>query len=146
MSNLRFGPEIGVGKKKEDAPVVTSWLSRIQAIAEDLEHLPEVNGASTMVHRSDARDVIELLEPNSIDAAFTSPPYPNEKDYTRTTRLETVLLGFVKDKMDLRALKKFLIRSNTRSVYKADDDYEDHREDIPVGIQEGLPESPVRQS
>ncbi|WP_207787806.1 DNA methyltransferase [Candidatus Thiosymbion oneisti] len=122
ISNLRFGPEIGVGKKKEDAPVVAPWLSRIQAIAEDLEHLPEVNGASTMVHRGDARDVIELLKPNSIDAVFTSPPYPNEKDYTRTTRLETVLLGFVKDKVDLRALKKSLVRSNTRSVYKADDD------------------------
>jgi len=122
MSNLRFGPEIGVGKKKESAPVVAPWLSRIQAIAEDLEHLPEVNGTKTLVHRGDARDVIELLEPNSIDAVFTSPPYPNEKDYTRTTRLETVLLGFVKDKTDLRALKKSLVKSNTRSVYKAGDD------------------------
>lgn len=122
ISNLRFGPEIGIGKKKADAPVVTPWLNGIRAIAEDLEHLPEVNGAGTRVHLGDARDVIELLEPNSIDAVFTSPPYPNEKDYTRTTRLETVLLGFVKDKPDLRALKKSLVRSNTRSVYKADND------------------------
>jgi len=74
------------------------------------------------VYRGDAHDVIELLEPNSIDAVFTSPPYPNEKDYTRTTKLETVLLGSVKDKMDLPALKQSLIRSNTRSVYKADND------------------------
>lgn len=63
-----------------------------------------------------------LLEPDSIDAVITSPPYPNEKDYTRTTRLELVLLGFIRSKADLRALKQGLVRSNTRSVYKSDDD------------------------
>jgi len=63
-----------------------------------------------------------LLEPNSIDAVITSPPYPNEKDYTRITRLEAVLLGFIKTKADLRQLKKNLVRSNTRGVYKEDDD------------------------
>ena len=63
-----------------------------------------------------------LVEPNSIDAVITSPPYPNEKDYTRTTRLESVLLGFFHDKTELRALKKELVRSNTRSVYRADRD------------------------
>jgi hypothetical protein len=53
---------------------------------------------------------------------ITSPPYPNEKDYTRTTRLESVLLGFIRSKQDLRNLKKHLVRSNTRGVYKADTD------------------------
>ena len=52
----------------------------------------------------------------------TSPPYPNEKDYTRTTRLESVLLGFVSREDELRALKRVLIRSNTRGVYREDDD------------------------
>ncbi len=122
ISNLRFGPEIGVGKKKEDSPVVAPWLRQVQTIVEDLGDLPEVNGTRTAVHCGDARDVIKMLKPNSIDAVFTSPPYPNEKDYTRTTRLETVFLGFVKNKMDLRTLKKSLVRSNTRSVYKTDDD------------------------
>jgi len=53
---------------------------------------------------------------------ITSPPYPNEKDYTRTTRLESVILGFLKNKRELRALKQQLVRSNTRGVYKLDDD------------------------
>ena len=65
-----------------------------------------------------------LLKPKSIDAVFTSPPYPNEKDYTRTTRLETVLLGFVRDKRELQKLKRTMVRSNTRGVYKGDDDHE----------------------
>ncbi len=62
------------------------------------------------------------MRPESIDAVFTSPPYPNEKDYTRTTRLESVMLGFINNKMELRALKKGLLRSNTRNVYKGDND------------------------
>ena len=53
---------------------------------------------------------------------FTSPLYPNEKDYTRTTRLESVLLGFIRNKAELQALKRGLVRSNTRGVYKGDDD------------------------
>ena len=42
--------------------------------------------------------------PSSIDAVITSPPYPNEKDYTRTMRLESVLLGFVSNKAELQVL------------------------------------------
>src|SRR5207253_8166100 len=63
-----------------------------------------------------------LLKPKSIDAVFTSPPYPNEKDYTRTTRLESVLLGFLNSRRELRTLKEALLRSNTRGVYRGDDD------------------------
>jgi hypothetical protein len=62
------------------------------------------------------------LQPQSIDAVITSPPYPNEKDYTRTTRLESVLLGFICNKADLQLVKRGLVRSNTRNVYKGDDD------------------------
>lgn len=122
VSNLRFGPEVGVGKAKEDTPVIDPWLRRMQAIARDLEQLHQPENTTTRLYLGDARDVVELLKPESIDAVFTSPPYPNEKDYTRTTRLETVFLGLVNNKSELRELKKTLVRSNTRSVYKADDD------------------------
>jgi DNA modification methylase len=66
--------------------------------------------------------MLDIIAPKSIDAVITSPPYPNEKDYTRTTRLESVLLGFIATKQDLRELKQGLVRSNTRNVYKSDDD------------------------
>jgi len=36
--------------------------------------------------------------------------------------LESVILGFLKNKGELRELKQQLIRSNTRNVYKCDDD------------------------
>ena len=122
VSNLKFGPEVGVGSIKMDAPVVTEWLTAVRAIADDLPALQSLPEVPATVHLADARGLRHLLAPNSIDAVITSPPYPNEKDYTRTTRLESVLLGFVRSKADLQALKRGLLRSNTRGVYKGDDD------------------------
>ncbi len=122
IGNLHFGPEVGVGRIREDASVVGPWLDRVRTMGNDLATLRKQAGTEATVHLADARRLEELLEPSSIDAVITSPPYPNEKDYTRTTRLESVLLGFVRDKQDLRGLKQGLVRSNTRSVYKTDAD------------------------
>jgi hypothetical protein len=122
ISNLHFGPEVGVGKPKDDAPVVQSWMEEVTAIAEDLRYLQTLGQTPARIYQADSRQIIQVIQPNSIDAVFTSPPYPNEKDYTRTTRLESVLLGFIRNKAELRALKQGLIRSNTRNVYKADTD------------------------
>ncbi len=122
ISNLRFGPEVGVGKPKADAPVVETWLQAVRAIAQDLPTLQSLPATTATIHYGDARQLPRLLQPHSIDAVITSPPYPNEKDYTRTTRLESVLLGLVKNRANLRAFKQGLIRSNTRNIYKADTD------------------------
>lgn len=122
ISNLRFGPEVGVGPAKPDAPVVFPWLANVHKMASDLRELGGARETSCVVHRADSRRILDVLESGSIDMVITSPPYPNEKDYTRTTRLESVLLGFVNGKADLRALKRELMRSNTRGVYKGDDD------------------------
>lgn len=122
ISNLHFGPEVGVRRiKKVDAPVVESWLSEVSTIASDIRIARHSNTQAT-IHHADSRQLSMILKPESIDAVFTSPPYPNEKDYTRTTRLESVMFGFITNKADLRSLKKGLLRSNTRNVYKGDDD------------------------
>ena len=130
ISNLRFGPEIGVGKIKHDAPVLQPWLDALERMAEDLRQVSQLSDASAEPHLADARRMPGILHPRSIDAVITSPPYPNEKDYSRTTRLESVLLGFVTNRAELRSQKQQFIRSNTRGVYKADTD---HRwvEDLP---------------
>lgn len=121
--NLHFGPEVGVRGVKDDAPVVDAWLARVGETAQDLGEVAGVgNGAVSTVHRADARDP-SCLEADSVDCVITSPPYPNEKDYSRTTRLETVVLGFAGDLGELRGQKQTLVRSNTRSVYRADDDH-----------------------
>lgn len=122
ISNLQFGPEVGVGPPKTDSPVIYHWLSQMTTMARDLTELGARDATPAVVHLGDARKVAGLLAPHSVDAVITSPPYPNEKDYTRTTRLESVLLGFTRSKADLQALKRGLVRSNTRSVYKEDED------------------------
>ena len=104
----------------EAAAVLSAWLQNMRAMAGDLdEHRSD---ARARVLLADSRAVGDVLEPASVDAVITSPPYPNEKDYTRTVRLESVILGFIRSKQELRALKQRLLRSNTRGVYKADTD------------------------
>ena len=89
---------------------------------DDLALVRDRASVGARVYRGDARRADEILPPRSVDAVITSPPYPNEKDYTRTTRLESVILGLMDDADNLRELKKNLIRSNTRGVYKNDAD------------------------
>ena len=125
IGNLHFGPEVGVVRKKRvDAPVIDIWLQNVIQQVEDLRSLEKTNYPISETHLADSRTVIETIPDKSIGALFTSPPYPNEKDYTRTTRLESVLLGFISNKKELRNLKQGLLRSNTRNIYASDADHE----------------------
>jgi hypothetical protein len=131
IGNLRFGPEVGVGTVKQDTSVVAAWLANVRRMAADLQLLDNHHYPRATVYLSDSRQVSTLLPPNSVDIVITSPPYPNEKDYTRTTRLESVVLGFYTDMQQLRSFKRTLVRSNTRGVYKSDEDWRwiaDHAE------------------
>jgi hypothetical protein len=122
IGNLKFGPEVGIGKIKGDAFVTRPWLANARSMASDLRSIICEPWQQAAIYHADSRDLSAIFKPGSIDAVFTSPPYPNEKDYTRTTRLETIILGFADSMADLRHSKKSLVRSNTRSVYKTDTD------------------------
>lgn len=122
VSNLRFGPEVGIGRARHDVAVVGEWFGEIQKMCADLKAVESKDHVTARVILSDSRDAIGLLDGEKVSAVITSPPYPNEKDYTRTTRLESVVLGFISDKYELREMKKSMLRSNTRGVYKGDDD------------------------
>ena len=122
IGNLKFGPEVGVGRLKADAPVIDVWMQGMRAMAADLAAVGGRASVRSDVALADSRDCGAVLAARSVDAVITSPPYPNEKDYTRTTRLESVVLGLVRSKRQLRQLKQGLVRSNTRGVYKSDTD------------------------
>lgn len=130
-SNLKFGPEVGVGSQKLDADVVSAWAEEVGKMAADLAVVGGKAETESRVWCADSRMCVSDIPAGAVDAVITSPPYPNEKDYTRTTRLESVLLGFLTDRHTLRDLKRKLVRSNTRGVYKGDADGEwvrDHPE------------------
>ena len=132
IGNLRFGPEVGVGQIKDDAPVLDAWLNCMGAIIQDIRLVQDSAHIPARVLKADSREVDQVLEPGSIDAVITSPPYPNEKDYTRTTRLESVILGLILDKSELRSLKLDLVRSNTRGVYKTDTDDQEVSKNVDI--------------
>lgn len=121
-SNLHFGPEVGVRKIKADAPMLSPWLKNLKSMVDDLSLYQDQKRVPSQVILGDARTPATHIPPGSVDFVFTSPPYPNEKDYTRTTRLESVLLGFIRNMDELRKHKQLLLRSNTRNVYKEDND------------------------
>lgn len=121
--NLRFGPEVGITRPKVDVDVTRHWLEQVYRMAVDLESYRHLSTVRSIVYQADARSIPEGIPDRSIDFVFTSPPYPNEKDYTRTTRLESVILDLIQSKSDLRQLKMGLVRSNTRNVYVADEDH-----------------------
>lgn len=74
----------------------------------------EANPIACLATRAKTNFEIETLTLRKIIVAvITSPPYPNEKDYSRTTRLESVILGYINTKDDLRRFKKGMLRSNT---------------------------------
>jgi len=120
--NVRFGPEVGITPAKLDVPVFESWRAHVHRMAGDLYECVARAEVSSNVHQADAREPNGQIPHRSIDAVFTSPPYPNEKDYTRTTRLESVLLGLLSSKEELRRFKEGLLRSNTRNVFVRDAD------------------------
>ena len=122
-SNLKFGPEIGISRKKiYDTDVVGIWMSQIKKMKEDIDTCRNTIDVPTQILYGDARYISTVNFEYKANYVITSPPYPNEKDYSRTTRLESVILRFMNSKDELRTIKKNFIRSNTKNVYKDDND------------------------
>lgn len=126
--NFAFGPEIYRTKAKPDYDVLGHFARHThQMIAE----LSKINSAIPCparceVFRADARTLDGL--PDDISAVITSPPYPNEKDYTRTTRVESIIVGLLRDRQNLREVKESLLRSNTRNIFVDDSDSDEVKE------------------
>jgi len=61
-----------------------------------------------------------FIKEESVDFIITSPPYPNDLEYTRQTRLELYLLDFVRNMEDVQKLKRTMIKGSTKLIYKED--------------------------
>src|SRR6266850_1749431 len=120
--NFAFGPEIYRTKPKPDYDVLGHFARQTDLMISELAAVQESGLANvpSKVFSDDARQLSKV--PGDISAVITSPPYPNEKDYTRTTRVESILLGLVTDRASLRGVKESLLRSNTRNVFVTDSD------------------------
>jgi hypothetical protein len=135
--NVGFGPEVYCLPPREDANVLDAFAETIMKMIVDLQTIFARQPRPfppAYVFKDDARTLTSLEGYPPIGIVITSPPYPNEKDYTRSTRLESVLLGLITSKQGLRNLKSGLLRSNTRNVFVGDDD-DVFIQDIPSVVQ-----------
>jgi hypothetical protein len=124
-SNVKFGPELYCAKKRKDAGVYSGFEGRVMEMAADLDKVAILNPGMVEVFQGDSRNCHKLLKPfisGRFSGAICSPPYPTEHDYTRNARLELAFLGLVSDLTSLRIIKKMMIRSHTKNIYKDDDD------------------------
>src|ERR1041385_7284456 len=83
--NVAFGPEVYSTKPKKDAYILDFFYQLVDRMICDLDSQPTTAGRVEIVH-GDARRVSDFFPSHQADVNFiiTSPPYPNEKDYTRT--------------------------------------------------------------
>jgi DNA modification methylase len=125
-SNVSFGPEIYVSGHKDDVDVLGAFRAKVEVMISDLETIQATFPAGrSLVLSGDARECACVLAQNDVqpvDFVITSPPYPTEKDYTRQTRLELVFLGYVHDTESLRRIKRAMVRSHSKGIYKSDND------------------------
>ncbi|MBS1252776.1 MAG: hypothetical protein MAG451_01818 [Anaerolineales bacterium] len=126
VANVRFGPEIYVVDGSGSYDVVSAFRNKVGTITDDLKAIREIRRpGATSVFEGDSRECDCILQDDGIDRidhVITSPPYPTEKDYTRNTRLELVYLGFVYDRISLQRIKKQMVRSHSKGIYKSDSD------------------------
>ncbi len=127
-ANVAFGPEIYKRSRPHSVKLRWAITQKVKQMTEDLNAIDApLNRSSVSALLGDARDMSMLKEQGFAEKfrwIITSPPYPTEHDYSRITRLELELGGFVGSCEDVRRIKKRSLRSNSKSVYTGDNDWE----------------------
>jgi hypothetical protein len=126
IADIRFGPEVYCLSEPKRSRVTASFRAIAEIMIMDLENVRATKTkpafVRTILGDSRQRSILKTATLHGADFLCTSPPYPNEHDYTRCTRLELAILGHVRDKTELRELKRQMLRCNTKGIYKSDSD------------------------
>ncbi len=129
VSNMKLTPHaFGSRQVKEDAPVYSLFAAKVRKMFADLQDVAQWDNELGERHIIEA-DVRNLALENigtqllPADLGITSPPYLNNLDYTMQTRMELFFLDFVSDMEELRELRKRMVVSDAKAMYK---DIKDH--------------------
>ncbi|MFN4253580.1 MAG: hypothetical protein ACK4Q5_01060, partial [Saprospiraceae bacterium] len=77
------------------------------------------------IFNADSRDTTAIVEPDSADHIFTSPPYLNNFDYADRTRLEMYFMGEAKNWGEISTkIRTKLMTSATTQIVRSDARYE----------------------
>jgi SAM-dependent methyltransferase len=99
--------------------IAPTLSAKWKVIADDAELYQQLIGTSSIptVVQGDGRDLARAgIAANSVDLIVTSPPYPNNIDYTEVYKLELFLLGFLKTNAEFYALRRDTFRSHPTSL------------------------------
>ena len=118
ISNYRKagnGLKIRKTKKERIVNVKSRLLAKYTEIENDLFISPLNDNYNNKIFNDSSMNMSEYLKDNSIEGAIFSPPYANCFDYTEIYKLELWFGGFIKNRDDLRKLRKTALRSNLNS-------------------------------
>ena len=106
IADIKFGPEVYCLKTPKRTHVLPHFIDCIATMIGDVEDVRRVKEARapSQVHLGDSREteVLKRAVGTGADFLITSPPYPAEHDYTRSTRLH--LAGVAKDALQHSAV------------------------------------------
>ena len=127
IADVKFGPELYCLTTPRRFPAVGSFVDVAEMMIDDMRYASRLQPAAGIarISKGDSRsfgDLMSAASGGSVDYVITSPPYPNEHDYTRSTRLELVVLDHVNSVAGLQKIKKQMVRCTTKGVYKDDVD------------------------
>lgn len=118
-SNVAFCPGTTFYPFRQRIPFKENFYRKINQILEDLTLLKQGEDFFGRVDTfcKDSREISEILA-RKVDLIITSPPYPNDLEYTRQTRLELYLLDFVKNMNDVQKIKRRMVKGSTKLIFK----------------------------
>lgn len=121
-------PYIAPGKPKSSSSNVFGALrDQLYSMAEDIAKTVRsmCPGGQTCLIAGDSRERHDIIENDSVDLSFTSPPYLNNFDYADRTRLETYFWGDAKSWSDItKNVRSKLIMSATTQALRTGFDAE----------------------
>lgn len=118
-SNASFCPGTSFYPFRKKPLFYDAFYNKLQNIVEDLliaQNIPKAG--KTKIFTDDCRNTSKIIKPNSVDFIFTSPPYPNDMEYTRQTRLALFLLDYVNNLNDVQKIKRSMIKGSTKLIFK----------------------------
>ena len=101
--------------KRDRQNIAKTLIQKWQQIASDIRFMQQLapRASTPSVFLGDGRGPASHgIEPGSVDMLLTSPPYPNNIDYSEVYKLELWLLGFVRDSDEFLQLRKTTFRSH----------------------------------
>lgn len=121
-SYVAFCPGTTFYPFRQKPDIISEFCNLARYVYEDLSSEYQKNKAvESEVHLASSLNIEDFKKIiNKVDLIITSPPYPNDLEYTRQTRLEMYLLGFTEKMDDVQKIKRTMVKGSTKLIYNSD--------------------------